>query len=81
MHCLKYLHNRYSVLGCFLDASKAFDMVDQGRLFTILEIPSPIIRFLLYSRDKSSSISRFQCIYCGLIEELSNRGVGCYWGF
>ena len=26
----KYIHNGSAVFGCFLDASKAFDMVDHG---------------------------------------------------
>ena len=38
------------MLGCFLDASKAFDMVDHGILFETLMnrgLPLPIFRFLL----------------------------------
>ena len=31
-----YTHNGSSVLGCFLDASKAFDLVDHDILFRIL---------------------------------------------
>ena len=42
----KYLHNGSSVLGCFLDASKAFDMVDHRRLLEKRGLPSPILRFL-----------------------------------
>ena len=45
----KYLQNGFSVLGCFLDANKAFDMVDHCKLFSILTkrgLPSPIIRFI-----------------------------------
>ena len=34
----RYIHNETSVLGCFLDASKAFDMVDHGLLFQKLLI-------------------------------------------
>ena len=44
----RYLQNGSSVLSCFLDASKAFDMVN-GKLFSILDkrgLPYPIIRFL-----------------------------------
>ena len=46
----RYLQNGSSVLGCFLDASKAFDMVDHCKLLYILNkrgLPMPIIRFLL----------------------------------
>ena len=45
-----YLHRGSSVLGCFLDASKAFDLVDHGILFnTLLErgLPLSIVRFLI----------------------------------
>ena len=30
----RYIHNGSAVLGCFLDASKAFDMVDHATLFS-----------------------------------------------
>ena len=46
----RYIHNSYAVLGCFLDASKAFDMVDHGVLFRTLHdrgLPLPILRFML----------------------------------
>ena len=46
----RYMHNGTAVLGCFLDASKAFDMVDQGILFHILlerGLPLPVLRFIL----------------------------------
>ena len=46
----RYIHKGSAVLGCFLDASKAFDMLDHGILFEILMkrgLPLPIIRFLL----------------------------------
>ena len=46
----KYVHNGCSVLGCFLDASKAFDHLDDHcKLFQKLKargLPSPIFRFL-----------------------------------
>ena len=45
-----YLHRDSPVLGCFLDASKAFDLVDHGILFkTLLErgLPLSIVRFLI----------------------------------
>ena len=45
-----YLHRDSSVLGCFLDGSKAFDLVDHGILFKILlerGLPLSIVRFLI----------------------------------
>ena len=45
-----YLHRDSPVLGCFLDASKAFDLVDHGILFKILlerGLPLSIVRFLI----------------------------------
>ena len=46
----RYAHRGSSVLGCFLDASKAFDLVDHQILFGILlerGLPLPIVHFLL----------------------------------
>ena len=38
----RYMHNGSYVLGCFLDASKAFDLVDHGVLFqTLLQFCFP----------------------------------------
>ena len=111
MKCIvsKYLHNGSNVLGCFLDASKAFDLVDHLKLFGILKkrgFPLPILRFLCswYCKQEmkvqwGSCLSRgfsvsngvrqggvlspylFAVYLDGLLEELSNSGVGCYWGF
>ena len=44
-----YIHNGSSVLGCFLDASKAFDLVNHGILFQKLYdrgLPQTVMRFL-----------------------------------
>ena len=46
----RYIHNGSSVLGCFLDASKAFDSVDHGILFKKKSdrgLPLAVVRFLL----------------------------------
>ena len=45
----RYIHNGSSVHGCFLDASKAYDLVDHGILFQKLidrGLPLAIVRFL-----------------------------------
>ena len=46
-HDIIIIHNSSAVLGCFLDASKAFDMVDQGVTFRDRGLPLPILRFML----------------------------------
>ena len=46
----RYLHNGSPVLGCFLDASKASDLVDHDILFEVLMkrgLPLAVIQFLL----------------------------------
>ena len=53
----QYIHNGSPVLGCFFDASKAFNLIDHGILFDTLMkhgLPFPIIRFLAswYSMQK-----------------------------
>ena len=104
----RYIFNGSSVLGCFLDASKVFDLVDHGKLFSKLlqkGLPPPIVRFLVnwYSLQRlkvrwGSSISDpfhvsngvrqggvlppalFALYLDGLLYELSESSVGCYWG-
>ena len=51
----RYINNGSKVLGCFLDASKAFDRVDHGLLFQKLE-ERTILNFLIqwYSTQKMS---------------------------
>ena len=47
----RYLHNGLPVLGCFLDASKAFDLVDHDILFEALMkrgLPLAIIHFFAF---------------------------------
>ena len=53
----RYINNGSPVLGCFLDASKAFDLVDHDILFRILlkrGLPLVLLKFLLswYSTQK-----------------------------
>ena len=104
----RYIRKGSKVYGCFLDASKAFDLVDHGILFDILHshgLPTPILRFLLswYSSQQmcvcwNSCVSHwfsvsngirqgsvlspvlFAVYLDGLLQKLSQIGVGCYWG-
>ena len=103
-----YINKGSCVLGCFLDASKAFDMVDHTILFRKLVdrgLPLPVVRLLLgwYCSQQTkvrwgSCVSESFCVsngvrqgsvlspflfavyLDGLLSELSDSGVGCYWG-
>ena len=56
----RYLHRGSNVFGCFLDASKAFELVDHGILFKRLlerNFPLPIVRLLLvWYRDQRMQV-------------------------
>ena len=102
-----YIQHDSSVYGCFLDASKAFDLVDHTIPFRKLQdrgLPLLVVRFLLswYSSQKchaqwgpclsaSFGVSNgvrqgsvlspllFAFYLDGLLSELVECGVGCYW--
>ena len=103
----RYIINGSSVYECFLDASKAFDLVDHSILFhKLLErgLPLLVVRFLLcwYTSQEchvrwgsclsdsfgvSNSVRQgsvlspllFAVYLDGLLSELVECGVGCYW--
>ena len=56
----RYMHGGSPVFACFLDASKAFDLVDHKILFQRLldrDLPSHLIRFLLsWYKNQSMSV-------------------------
>ena len=64
------VHHGSSVLGCFLDASKAFDLVDHGILFnTLLErgLPLSIVRFSISWYSMQQLRVRLSLILCGRV--------------
>ena len=104
----RYLHGGSSVFACFLDASKAFDLVNHDILFQRLvdrDLPGHLIRFLLsWYKNQSMSVKwgeslsapftvsngvrqggvlspiLFTMYIDDLLTDLSNLGVGCFWG-
>ena len=51
----RYMHNGSYILGCFLDASKAFDLVDHTLLDRFTYSSSNFFAFLvLYTTDASA---------------------------
>ena len=61
----RYIHNGSAVLGCFLDASKAFDSVDHAFLFQILldrGLPYPIVWFLLSWYTQCTQVCWDSCL-------------------
>ena len=53
----EYIHRNSTVYGCFLDASKAFDLVNHKLLFGYLSdrnLPLSIIRFLMFWYEHQS---------------------------
>ena len=103
----KYMRRGSKVYGCFLDASKAFDLVDHGILFEILQsrgLPAPVLCFLRWYCSQQMCVRWNSCmshsffvsngvrqgsvlspvlfaVYLdGLLQKLSETGVGCYRG-
>ena len=57
-----YTSNGYFVYGCLLDATKAFDRVNYGKLFSLLcdrNLPGVVIRFLLDSYSRQNVFIRW----------------------
>ena len=47
----RYIHNGSPVLGSFLDASKAFNLVDHGILFDTLILCHPLILYFIMKKS------------------------------
>ena len=55
----RYLHENSAVFACFLDASKAFDLVDHKILFERLfdrKLPAHLIRFFYHGTRSSACV-------------------------
>ena len=79
-----YVNNGSNVYSCLLDASKAFDRIHYGKLFTILlskQVPAFIIRYLLdsYIRQMSRALWDTCCsAYFSMSNGVKQGGGGCY---
>ena len=63
-----YVQRKNQVYGCFLDASKAFDLVDHNDLFQRLlerNLPSPVVRFLVHWYQNQKMCVRWNATHSG----------------
>ena len=78
-----YVYNGSNVYSCLLDASKAFDRIHYGKLFTIIlskQVPAFIIRYLLdsYIRQMSRALWDTWCsAYFAMSNGVKQGGVYC----
>ena len=65
-----YTSNGSFVYGCLLDATKAFDRVNCGKLFSLLydrNLPGVVIRFLLDSYSRQNVFTRWNNVLSNAI--------------